>query len=348
MKKLLAAMLVLTMLFCMAACSSTEKSDGDSLNNSQTTPETQNSQTEEQAPAQAVTYPTGTIKLVCPWAAGGSTDITARAIADVASDMLGVPVIVENREGGGSSIGTQEVANIRDGDGYTILVATINGIAVLPHTLELDYSPADFKDVGQVCERSLALIASNRSGWTDFASFVEDAKANPGKYMIAVPSGGLQHITFERLCNDAGIDVSIYPVPGDSDAITSVLSGVADLCMPGSWDAAKGQLDAGEMVALGSLSEERIEALPDVQTMKEQGYDVSVSAWTALLLPASTPDDVAAAVEEAFAQVLQSEALADMLEKNNQVPTYVAGQAHMPIIQKQYDDFKATIAGMDF
>ena len=287
-------------------------------------------------------YPSKPITLVVPWGAGGSTDVTGRAIADVAEKTLGQPVVVKNREGGSSTIGTQEVANA-DGDGYTILVATINALAILPHTLDLQNTPADFKGVGRVAVRDIAVVTTSDKPWNDMADFIEDAKKNPGAYSFATPQGGLQHLVFEQVMQAAGFEATLYPVQGDAEGLTAVLGGTADLQVPGSYNVAKGQMDAGEMKALAVFSEVRAEALPDTPTLIELGYDVSVYPWTTLLLPATTPDDVVKQVQDAFKVVLNDPELIDLLERSGQTPMYLDGDAAMEAIQAEYERFGQTV-----
>lgn len=297
--------------------------------------------------AVAEGYPNGLVNLICPWAAGGSTDITARAIAQVAEQMFGSPVVVVNREGGGSTIGTQEVALNTPGDGQTILVAALNSISVLPHTMGLDYTPANFKNLGQVCVREVGILCTADKPWTNINDFIEDAKTKPeGHYFVACPQGGVQNIMFQMLADAAGISFTVYPVNNDNESVTALLGGVADICIPGSYDAAAGQIEAGQVKALAAFSTERIPALPETPTLMELGYDMSYYPWTCLMVPATTDDALVAEMEEAWAKVLQSEELAELLVKSKQVPKYMDGKTTHDVITKQYNDFGETIEKM--
>ena len=237
----------------------------------------------KEAVSAEVEYPTGPVTLICPWAAGGSTDITARAIASVAEARFGSPVVVVNREGGGSTIGTQEVALSTKGDGYTLLVGTINALAVLPHTMGLAYSPANFKAIGQVCSRDMGIICTADKPWNTIMDFIQDAKANPGKYLVSCPQGGLQNILFQRLADMTGAQFRVYPVNNDTENLTAVLGGVSDLGVPGSYDVAAGQMAAGQVKVLALFSDTRAASLPNVPTLKELGFDLSFAPWTSLL-----------------------------------------------------------------
>ena len=296
--------------------------------------------------ALAAEYPTGLVTLICPWAAGGSTDITARAIAAVAEKMFGTPVVVVNREGGGSTIGTQEVALNTAGDGNTLLVATVNALSILPHTMGLDYTPDNFKAIGQVSVRDMGIICKADKPWNTIADFLADAKANPGQYLVSCPQGGLQNILFQQLADMAGASFMVYPVNSDTENLTAVLGGVSDLGVPGSYDVAAGQIEAGEVKVLGLFSDRRVESLPDVPTLQELGYDLSFYPWTALLVPADTDAELLSAMQATWAEVLQDPELAEMLQKNKQIPMYLDGDATMANMVKQYADFGKTIEAM--
>jgi len=298
------------------------------------------------AGALADGYPGGLVNLICPWAAGGSTDITARAIASVAEKKFGTPVVVVNREGGGSTIGTQEVALNTPGDGMSILVATVNACAILPHTMGLDYTPENFKAIGQVSVRDMGIICSADKPWNTIADFLEDAKANPGQYLVSCPQGGLQNLLFQQLADMTGASFTVYPVNNDTENLTAVLGGIADVGVPGSYDVAAGQIEAGEIKVLGVFSDRRVDALPEVPTLKELGYDLSFYPWTALLVPATTDDALVAEMEAAWAEVLNDPELHEMLAKNKQVPMYLNSADTMANMVKQYADFGATIESM--
>jgi len=299
----------------------------------------------EAAPAE-VKYPTGTVTLICPWAAGGSTDITARAIASVAEAQFGSPVIVVNREGGGSTIGTQEVALSTKGDGYTLLVGTVNALAILPHTMGLAYSPDNFKAIGQVCSRDMGIICKADKPWNTIMDFIADAKANPGKYLVSCPQGGLQNILFQGLANMTGTSFKVYPVNSDTENLTAVLGGVSDLGVPGSYDVAAGQIAAGQVKVLALFSDKRIASLPNVPTLKELGFDLSFAPWTSLLASASTSDAMVLKLREVWAKVIQSPELAVLLKKNKQIPDYLDGATTQLTMVKQFNDFGKTIKSM--
>lgn len=299
-----------------------------------------------EAASAEVQYPTGTVTLICPWAAGGSTDITARAIASVAEKQFGSPVVVVNREGGGSTIGTQEVALSAKGDGYTLLVGTVNALAILPHTMGLAYSPDNFKAIAQVCSRDMGIICKADKPWNTITDFIEDAKANPGKYLVSCPQGGLQNILFQGLANMTGAQFTVYPVNNDTENLTAVLGGVSDLGVPGSYDVAAGQIAAGQVKVLALFSDKRTASLPNVPTLKELGFDLSFAPWTSLLAPANTPDPVVEKIREVWATVIQSPELAALLQKNKQIPDYLDGATTQMTMVKQYNDFGQTIKSM--
>lgn len=325
MKKLLVIILAVSMCISLGACS------GGTPN-----------PTASSAAENTTVFDGKVIDLLCPWAAGGSTDIVARAIAQRAEDILGVPVQVVNREGGGSSIGTQEAAQA-DPDGHTILVATINGLTILPYTQDLSYSVDDFTSIGQVCTRNLGIFCLADKPWNDVSDVVEAAKADPQEILMGAATGSLQHVLMLQLAAAGEFELNQYPIAGDSEALSSLLGGTIDVSIPGSMDVFKGHLDSGEVKLLGVLSEERLEAYPDTPTLKELGYDITASAWTALLVPSGTPQEIVDELETAFQEVLTDPELTSLIEKAGQTPNYQDGETNIAMIRQQYEDFGEVI-----
>jgi len=329
MKKFLATILAAILCISLTACGGTKTGGGQS-------PE----KTEE--PQTSTVLDGKVINLICPWAAGGSTDIVARAIAQRAEDILGVPVQVVNREGGGSSIGTQEAA-LATPDGHTILVATINGLTILPYTQNLSYSVEDFASIGQVCTRDLGIFCLADKPWNDVSDVIEACKADPSTCLMGAATGSLQHVLMLQLAAAGEFELNQYPIAGDSEALSSLLGGTIDVSIPGSIDVFKGQIDSGEVKLLGVLSEERLEAYPDTPTLKELGYDVTASAWTSLLVPAGTPQEIVDELETAFQKVLTDPELTALIEKAGQDPNYQDGETNIAMIRQQYEDFGEVI-----
>jgi tripartite-type tricarboxylate transporter receptor subunit TctC len=260
------------------------------------------------AHAQA-SYPTRTITLIVPFAAGGPTDIIARIIAQSLSQSLGQSVIVDNRPGGGGNLGIAMVARANP-DGHTLLL-TSTAIAVNPGLLtNLPYDPLkDFAPISELVNAPNVLFVRPDSGITSIADLVAKAKAEPGKYNYASPGVGTKsHLTGELLKLRAGVSIQHIPYRGGGPATQALVSGTVQL---GSVALAPVEplIKSGTVKALAVTGATRWWSLPDVPTMIESGYPGFVSdTFNALFAPAGTPPEIVALlVKEARAAMAKPE-----------------------------------------
>jgi tripartite-type tricarboxylate transporter receptor subunit TctC len=261
------------------------------------------------AHAQA-NYPTRTITLIVPFAAGGPTDIIARIIAQSLSQSLGQSVIVDNRPGGGGNLGIAMVARANP-DGHTLLL-TSTAIAVNPGLFtNLPYDPLkDFAPISELVNAPNVLFVRPDSGITSIADLVAKAKAEPGKYNYASPGVGTKsHLTGELLKLRAGITIQHIPYRGGGPATQALVSGTVQL---GSVALAPVEplIKSGTVKALAVTGATRWWSLPDVPTMIESGYPGFVSdTFNALFAPAGTPPEIVALlVKEARAAMAKPDA----------------------------------------
>jgi tripartite-type tricarboxylate transporter receptor subunit TctC len=261
------------------------------------------------AHAQA-NYPTRTITLIVPFAAGGPTDIIARIIAQSLSQSLGQSVIVDNRPGGGGNLGIAMVARANP-DGHTLLL-TSTAIAVNPGLFtNLPYDPIkDFAPISELVNAPNVLFVRPDSGITSIADLVAKAKAEPGKYNYASPGVGTKsHLTGELLKLRAGVSIQHIPYRGGGPATQALVSGTVQL---GSVALAPVEplIKSGTVKALAVTGATRWWSLPDVPTMIESGYPGFVSdTFNALFAPAGTPPEIVALlVKEARAAMAKPDA----------------------------------------
>ena len=241
-------------------------------------------------PAFAQNWPSRPIRIIVPYAAGGATDVFARLVASKLQEQLGTPVVVENRAGAGGNIGADTVAKSAP-DGYTLLL-NINGHAIAPAIYKtLPFDPdKDFAAITQLVSTATTFVALPSLPVKNFGEFVALAKARPGALNYGSTGvGNSLHLTMELLMRDTGMKLEMVPFRGDAPLIQAFMSGdIQAAVIPSS--AAKPQVDAGVVRALGVTSAKRIGAMPDVPTLAEQGLpDFTVSGWMGLFAPASTP-----------------------------------------------------------
>jgi len=263
------------------------------------------------APAAAQpNYPTRTITLIVPFAAGGPTDIIARIIAQSLSQSLGQSVIVDNRAGGGGNLGIAMVARANP-DGHTLLL-TSTAIAVNPGLFEnLPYDPIkDFAPISELVNAPNVLFVKPDSGIESIADLVTKAKADPSKYNYASPGVGTKsHLTGELLKLRAGINIQHIPYRGGGPATQALVSGTVQLASV-ALAPVEPLIKSGTVKALAVTGATRWWSLPEIPTMIESGYPGFVSdTFNAMFAPAGTPPAILALlVRETRAAMAKPEA----------------------------------------
>ena len=242
------------------------------------------------ADAQAP-WPSKPIKLVAPYAPGGSTDVVARVIAEYLGQRLGQNIVVENRPGKGASIGTSQVAKAAP-DGYTLLTSNISSFAIAPPLYgDLDYDPVnDFTHITLASFNPSVLVVNPGFPAKTLAEYVAYAKANPDKLAFATSGpGSSNHILGTMLGLVSNTKLVHIPYRGAGPAMQDVMAGNVP-SMFDSLPSAAPHIKAGKVRALAVSGAERNPSFPDVPTMKEQGYPALVSySWFGLSGPAKLP-----------------------------------------------------------
>jgi tripartite-type tricarboxylate transporter receptor subunit TctC len=257
------------------------------------------------APALAQSWPVRPIRLVVPFGAAGGTDNLARIIEPLISKALGQPLVIENRPGGGSVIGMDQVAKSAP-DGYT-LVMTDTSIAVNPSLKPLPYdTQKDFEPVSLLATAPVILVAHPSVPAKTLAEFVALAKAQPGKFNYA--SGGIgasTHLGGELLKFVAGIDVAHVPYKGTGPAMNDLIGGHVHVMFSGI-SSARPFLDDHKLNALAVTGDARNSATPDVPTFAEAGLaGVTASTYWGILAPKGTPKEIVDRLSVEFARAVR-------------------------------------------
>lgn len=268
-------------------------------------------------------WPSRNITLVAPQPPGGGFDTVARVLADRMRPILGQTIIVENRTGAGTRVGTQSAAKA-PADGYTLMIGALSNMALNPGLYDnLPYDPLkDFKLVGMAVTWSYTLVARKDLPMSDLKDVIAFAKANPEKLTFA--SAGLgsgQHIASAVMARMAGVRMTHVPYRGSQDAYQDILGGRVDLFFDIS-SAAKSQVDAGNVKALAVSSKERQPIHPNVPSVFETGIaPLDMESWFGLFAPAATPEPVLAKLRAAMAQVMAAPDVQELFAKSGgQVP----------------------------
>ena len=270
----------------------------------------------------AAPFPERPIKLIVPFTAGGNVDISARTIAQGLTEQLGQSIIVENKPGANTMIGTDFVAK-SSADGYTLLLAGAEGLAINPHVYKkVNYDALkDFSAVGVVGSFPFALVINPKLAVNNLAEFIEYAKARPGKLNFSSWGiGSTSQIAFEKFKQTAGIDLTHVPFQGAAPAITAVAAGDVDAMMV-PLSVALPQASGGRVKILGVTSEKRIPTSDSIPTLSEQGMPVVISGWQILVAPKNTPAPIIQTLNQSLNKVLNTEAIRASLTKGGISPS---------------------------
>ncbi|MGE3993834.1 Bug family tripartite tricarboxylate transporter substrate binding protein [Pseudorhodoplanes sp.] len=267
-------------------------------------------------PAFAQGYPERPIRVIVPYPAGGSTDILARAIQQPLTEILGKPIVIENKPGAGGIIGTTEAARSAP-DGYTIVFGNLGPNALNASLYKkLSYDPVrDFAPISVVAEMPLLLVTAPSSGISSVADVIARGKKDADALTYAsVGLGSASHVTGELFKRQAGIEMRHVPYRGGAPATTDTLAGHVSIYFITPLEAL-GHMQAGALKPLGVSTLTRTSLFPDIPTISETlpGFDVVV--WFGLLAPAGTPTEIVAKLNDAVVRAVATSQVQEALKK---------------------------------
>jgi len=266
-------------------------------------------------------YPSKPIKLLVPFAAGGTTDLIARVIADPLGRELGQPVIVENRGGGGGSIGAAETARAT-ADGYHLGIATVSTTATNPAiNPKIPYNVAtDFTPVINIAATPNVIAANPQFAGKNYKQFLEEVKKNPAKYSYASPgTGSITHLMMEMFKLSTGTDMMHVPYRGSGPALNDAVAGQVPLIFD-NLPSALPFIKEKRLVALVVAAPERVPAMPDVPTFKEVGLEpANRMAYYGIVGPKGLPKDIVDKINAATRKVLQDPAIRKRIEETGSI-----------------------------
>jgi tripartite-type tricarboxylate transporter receptor subunit TctC len=259
----------------------------------------------------AQSYPSQTIRLVVPFAPGGTSEIVARSVAHELTNSLGVSVIVDNRAGGAGTIAMSEVAKSAP-DGYTLILGHVGTLAVNPYAMERQPYDVDkdFVPIALLAKVPNIFVVNARVPAKDFKEFVALAKQKPGSLNYgSAGNGSAGHLAFEYLKYVTGIDVVHVPYRGTGPQLQDLLGGRLEAASAGT-PALMPHIKSGKLRAIAVGTPERIPALPDVPTVAELGYaGFETSQWYGIIGPAAMPKDVVAKLSVEINKALKTSAI---------------------------------------
>ena len=290
----------------------------------------------------AQAFPTTSITIISPAAAGGGTDLTARNIGRYAEPFLGASVIVSNMPGGGNAIGIT-AGHQAAPDGYTLVLGQVETV-LLPLLERVPWEASEFTPIIGVNSASSAVTVRADAPFTTMAEFVTYARANPGLQVGGSAPGTIWHLAAVGLDQALDADLNVIPYSGGAaPAIQDLLGGQLQAVTTSAGEVSD-QVEAGNLRVLCIMRAERdTTSFPDVPTCGEEGFELIFATWWALMAPPNTPDAIATTLRDAFTQAWNTAEFQDFLATQGLEPMYVAPDAWQAFIEAETEKFRPIV-----
>jgi tripartite-type tricarboxylate transporter receptor subunit TctC len=280
-------------------------------------------------------FPDRPVRLIVPWAAGGTTDIQMRVLAEQASRRLGQPVIIENRSGAGGVLGAQQMLNERN-DGHVLTQMPISVFRHPQMAARALFNPLeDFSWVIHLTGYLFGVVVRADAPWQTFGQFLDHARANPGGVTYGTPGVGTSlHITMEQIAGPRGIEWVHVPFRGFSENVTSLLSGqTTALADSSGWSDL---VQAGRLKLLVTWGPERAKRFPQVPTLRESGIDIVSASPYGIAGPKGMAPEVVRVLHDAFKDALHDPAHIAILDRFDMAPMYMGPEDYAGFARRSY------------
>lgn len=301
------------------------------------------------ASTPAAAFPTRSLTLICPWAAGGGTDRISRFVADQLQRRLGKPVVVVNRTGGSGAAGHLAGATAPP-DGYTLTMATFElstmhwmGISELTHT--------NFTPLLQLNGDAAALIVRQNAPWKNLGELLDELRRRPGQLrMSGTSTGGAWDLARAGLLLAAGLPVDAVrwiPTQGSAPSLVELLGGHIDLVCCSVPEAAS-QIEAGELRVLAVMAAERLSEFPDLPTVKEAGIDWEAIGWRGVVLPRGADPSLVSLLQGHLSAIADSAEFKDFMRKNGFATSNRGSEAFSTFLARQEEQWHKVIVAAGY
>jgi len=275
-------------------------------------------------------YPSRPVTIVVPYAPGGGGDTFTRAIAIQAQAILGVKVLVENRMGGGATIGVGSVARSK-ADGYTLGFISSSPVVVVPNFFDVPYDPVkDLTYISRFVVSPYPVLVRGDSEHDSFKALLDYARANPGRLRwSSARINGAPHIATEAALKQEGATAAFVPMQGSTEVLAGLLGGTLDMGVMSDY---AGALAAGDIKLLAEIGPESIDGFADIPTFRQLGYPLAPTIFFGLAGPSGLPDDVIQIWEDTLQKITESESFQEVTVRLNGKITYL-----------NHEDFEALV-----
>ena len=297
------------------------------------------------ASAAGQTYPTKPIRLVVPFAPGGSSSLVARLMAAEMEKGLGTQIVIENKGGGGGNIAMQEVARA-DPDGYTLIIGHVGSLAVNPYMYEkLPYDvDKDFAAISLLAIVPAIFVVHADVPAKDLREFVALAKKEPGKlYYGSAGNGSAGHLAMEYLKQTTGMELQHVPYKGTGPNVTDLIAGRTQAASAGTPPLVP-HVKSGKLRVIAVGGAKRLPSLPDAPTVAEQGYPgFETSQWYGLNAPAKTPEPIIRRLAEEAAKAAKSSQVIERFKPDDAEAVGSAPAAYAAFIKKEQERWSKVV-----
>lgn len=293
-------------------------------------------------PVMAAEFPSKPVTLIVPWAPGGSTDVNMRVLAEATSKYLGQPVVIENKPGGGGTVGGATMVATAKPDGYTIAQIPIT-IFRYPYMMKVSWDPLkDFTYIIHLTGYTFGVVVQTEAPWKTWNEFIAYAKANPSKVTYATPGAGTTlHITMETIAMKQGIKWIQVPMKGGGETTPAVLGGhVTATADSTGWAP---QVDAGQLRLLVTWGNQRTKKWPNVPTLKELGYGIVSNSPFGLAGPKGMDPKVVKILHGAFKKGMEDPAYQKNLDQFDMEPFYKNTEDYVKYVKGLCEEEKVIV-----
>jgi len=295
------------------------------------------------APANAA-FPDKPVTVICPWTAGGGTDVLLRSLSKEAERFLGQTITVSNQTGGAGAIGHNAIRAARP-DGYTLGMITFELNSLPPQGL-VPFTWKDFDPMMRINSDPAALTVRSDAPYSTVRGFVDYAKSHPGEITIGNSApGSVWHIAAGLAAEKTGIQVKHVPFDGAQPAVTALVGGHIK-AVAVSVAEVRGQAQAGNLKILGVMSADRDLIFPTVPTFKEQGVDVQFYTWRGLAFPKGVPAAAKAKITEAYKKAFDSKEFQEFAAKASLNLAYQDKVEFSKFLEQNYKDVEAVMKSL--